>query len=77
MRGKQGLKAKKQPYAYAKKGNDGKWYHWRVLGGRLAQGAALGIGFGLGKLLFGNIFSDIFEGGLVGDVVEEIKGWFS
>lgn len=34
--------SKEQPFAYAKKGTDGKWYHWRKLAGvGVTIGAAL------------------------------------
>ena len=68
-------KSKKQPYAYAKRGADGKWHHWRHLASAVAKGAALGGGIMLGKLLFGDVISlfglqgltkDLFDG--VGDL---------
>jgi hypothetical protein len=68
--------SKKQPFAYAKKGSDGKWYHWTALAGKLAAGVALGGGAVLGKWLFGDVLFDMVRFGLSSDVVNEIKRWF-
>jgi hypothetical protein len=71
---------KHQPYAYAKKGDDGKWYHWTKLAGRvaggLAQGAAFGLGFSLTKWLFGDAISQFGLAGLTGDIVRGVKDLF-
>lgn len=70
----------KQPFAYAKKGANGKWYHWTKLAGRvaggLAQGAAFGLGFGLTKWLFGDAISQFGLTGLTGDIVRGVKDLF-
>ena len=69
-----GKKASKQPYAYAKQGEDGRWYHWTNFVGPLARGAA----FGLGAAVFGWLFGSGGLGisGLTGDIVKEVKDWF-
>lgn len=59
---KKGIQRKKQPFAYAKKGDNGKWYHWTQLAGKLAQGILLGSGFTLAKwFISSDFFTDIFE----------------
>lgn len=39
-----GKSARKQPFAYAKRGQDGRWYHWRQL-------ARLGVTIGAALLV--------------------------
>lgn len=76
MSKKTGINRKKQPFAYARRGDDGKWYHWTALAGKLAQGAALGVGFGLAKWLIGD-WAGMFGAGFIGDAVDDIKNFFA
>ena len=57
----------KQPYAYAKRGPNGRWYHWTKL---IARGAAWGTGFWLAKWLLGDFY---ILGDLMGDIISEIR----
>lgn len=77
MSKKAGKVSNKQAFPYAKRGSDGKWYHWTALvAGKLAQGAALGVGFGLAKWLIGD-WSGMFGAGFVGDAINDVKGFFT
>lgn len=71
-----GKRGSKQPYAYAKRGGDGQWYHWTHFVKPVARGLAVAGGFMLGKFLFGDVIGLLGLSGLTGDIVREVKGLF-
>lgn len=66
-----GRKRKKQPFAYARKGPDGKWYHWKHLAPIAGRVAIAGVSLALAPTIAGfvkDLFSEIWGHGLSADI---------